>query len=172
MKLILEVDGTYYPVSVSAEEKVYTVELPNGTFTLDVTRTNSGHGLSLLNAGDSYEAWAVRSGNGYRVQVMGSSYDVEVEDALRAHLKRLEAEQGGTKQDVVKAPMPGVVVEIKAQEGDTVEAGQPIIIVEAMKMRNEFSSKISGVIRKIHVVPGQSVERHTELCVVVPAEEP
>lgn len=168
MKLILEVDGKTYPVSVDAEEKTYTVGLPTGRVTLDVRRTNSGHGLSILDDGRSYEAWAVRTSAGYRIQVMGSSYDIDVEDALRARLKKLEAEQGGAKQDVVRAPMPGVVVEIKAKEGDAVEAGEPIIIVEAMKMRNEFSSKITGVLKKISVEKGQSVERNTELCIVVP----
>ena len=170
MKLQLEIAGKSYEVSVSADESAYTVELPSGKHTIDVRRSPSGRALSLLRDGESFEAWAVKNGHGYRIQVMGASFDVEVEDALRAKLRRLEAEAGGPKEFVVKAPMPGVVVELKVEEGASVEAGEPLVIVEAMKMRNEFSSKIAGVVSKIAVAAGQSVERNEVLCVVTPPE--
>jgi biotin carboxyl carrier protein len=169
MKLVLEVAGRSYPVSVSEAESIYTVELPTGTYTLDVRRAASGNALSLINDGESFEAWAVPVRGTYHVQVLGKTYDVEVEDALRAKLKKLEA-AGGAKQEIIKAPMPGVVVEIAVTEGDRVEAGTPIIIVEAMKMRNEFSPKISGIVKKLSVQTGQTVERNTELCIVAPDE--
>lgn len=170
MKLVLEVGGRSYPVSVSAVENVYTVELPGGTFTLDVRRSASGHALSLINDGESFEAWATAGRGAYHVQVLGKSYDIEVEDALRAKLKKLEAETG-PRAEIVRAPMPGVVVEVAAREGDHIDSGTPIVIVEAMKMRNEFGPKISGIVSKIHVAPGQTVERGSELFTVAPAED-
>jgi biotin carboxyl carrier protein len=171
MKLVLEVGGRSYQVAVSAVENVYTVDLPSGRFTLDVRRASSGHALSLINDGESLEAWAVPTRGAYHVQVLGKSYDIEVEDALRAKLKRLEAGGESRQREVIRAPMPGVVVELMVSEGQAVEAGTPVVIVEAMKMRNEFSAKISGIVGKIYVVPGQTVERNSELCVVVPTAD-
>jgi pyruvate carboxylase subunit B len=54
--------------------------------------------------------------------------------------------------------MPGRVVELLAAEGDEIEAGQGIVVLEAMKMENEISSEHSGTVHKIHVEPGSTVE--------------
>lgn len=175
MKLVLEVDGTTYPVSVSAAERIYTVELGDETFEVDVSRDPESDILSLLVDLQSVEAWTVPSRqNGetlYRVTVLGETFEVEVEDALRAGLKKLEAGMGAASGEVIKAPMPGVVVEVSVAEGDLVEPGQPVIIVEAMKMRNEFGPKTAGKVARIRVEPGQSVERNTVLLEIVPVEE-
>jgi len=56
------------------------------------------------------------------------------------------------------APMPGLVVSIKVAPGDTVTAGTPLLIMEAMKMQNELSAEAAGVVEHILVVPRQSVE--------------
>lgn len=55
------------------------------------------------------------------------------------------------------SPMPGKIVEIFMSEGDLINAGEPILSLEAMKMQNEFNAPCTGVISKIHVQPGQSV---------------
>lgn len=58
----------------------------------------------------------------------------------------------------IVAPMPGKVVDVKVKAGDTVTAGQGVVIVEAMKMQNEFKSDIDGVVRDVRVKTGDSVE--------------
>jgi len=175
MKLVLEIDGTTYPVSVSAAERIYTVTFEDETFEVDVSRDPGSDILSLLVDSRSVEAWTVptrqNSETLYRVTVLGETFEVEVEDALRAGLKKLEAGAGGAAGEVIKAPMPGVVVEIAVAEGDLVEPGQPVVIVEAMKMRNEFGSKSGGRVARVNVEPGQSVERNTVLLEIAPAEE-
>jgi glutaconyl-CoA/methylmalonyl-CoA decarboxylase subunit gamma len=59
---------------------------------------------------------------------------------------------------MVLSPMPGRVVKVLVAEGDQVEAGAPLIVVEAMKMENELVSARSGTVRKVHVARGQTVE--------------
>ena len=54
--------------------------------------------------------------------------------------------------------MPGRVLKVLVAEGDAVEAGTPLVVVEAMKMENELAAARSGTVRKIHVSPGQNVE--------------
>lgn len=59
----------------------------------------------------------------------------------------------------VRAPMPGLVVRVEVEEGDSVAAGQGIVIVEAMKMENELKADGGGVVSRVHVVAGQAVEK-------------
>ncbi len=58
----------------------------------------------------------------------------------------------------VKAPIPGQISRVMVEVGDTVEAGQPIVIVEAMKMENEIRAPRPGTVSAVHVVPGQNVQ--------------
>jgi biotin carboxyl carrier protein len=76
-----------------------------------------------------------------------------------AHKKRDVAASGN---DVV-SPMHGVVVEISIKQGDAVEQGQVVAVVEAMKMMNEIRAHKAGTAAKIHVSPGDTVEAHSPL---------
>ena len=60
----------------------------------------------------------------------------------------------------IKAPMPGLVIELKVEEGQEIKAGDPLIILEAMKMENIIKSPREGVIKSILVKKGQSVEKN------------
>jgi biotin carboxyl carrier protein len=115
----------------------------------------------------SIEAWTVRATEGYQVTVLGETFQIEVEDALRAGLKKIKASGNVDGEETIRAPMPGVVVEVKVQEGQSIGPGDPVVIVEAMKMRNEFGPKAGGMISKILVTKGQAVERGQPLALVM-----
>jgi biotin carboxyl carrier protein len=59
----------------------------------------------------------------------------------------------------IRAPMPGLVVKVEVEEGDLVEAGGGLLVVEAMKMENELTATVAGRVGKIHAVAGQTVEK-------------
>jgi pyruvate carboxylase subunit B len=59
----------------------------------------------------------------------------------------------------VKAPMPGLVVAIEVQEGDSVDAGQGVVVLEAMKMQNELRSPVTGTVMKVFVQQGTAVDK-------------
>jgi len=59
----------------------------------------------------------------------------------------------------VKAPIPGLITQLRVQVGQSVEAGQSILVLEAMKMENEIRAPLSGVVTAVHVTPGQTVAR-------------
>jgi len=63
------------------------------------------------------------------------------------------------KADVVTAPMPGILVSLKVNVGDTVDSGQPLCILESMKMENEIVSSKAGVVKEIHVSEGSSLRQ-------------
>jgi len=64
-----------------------------------------------------------------------------------------------THHEDIKAPMPGLILSVKKKEGDNIEMGESLIILEAMKMENEINAPASGKIKKIFVEIGSSVEK-------------
>ncbi|MBI4442334.1 MAG: biotin/lipoyl-binding protein [Acidobacteria bacterium] len=98
------------------------------------------------------------------VQIDGTSYLVAVRDPRRRSGNRTAVALEG-KQNVA-APMPGKVVRILVAENQPVEAGQGLIVVEAMKMQNEIKCPRSGVVGKVQVREGQAVNAGETLLVV------
>lgn len=89
-------------------------------------------------------------------------------DERTYHLRRVsgEEERGRTARSqtgVVAAPMPGLVVRVVVTPGQRVEAGTPLIVLEAMKMENELRASGPGVVSHVHVTVGQAVERGSPL---------
>jgi pyruvate carboxylase subunit B len=92
--------------------------------------------------------------------VAGYRLAVQVLDARARALRA--AGSGNTRQaatGILKAPMPGLVLRVLAQEGDTVEAGQGLVVIEAMKMENELKAPRAGTVAKVQVAPGARVEK-------------
>jgi biotin carboxyl carrier protein len=120
---------------------------------------------SLLLGHQSYELRIEPCEGGYRVRIDGATYDVAVEDE-RAHLlagvKSLAA-GGGSGEMAIKSPMPGVVIDVAVKVGDAVEEGQTLVVVESMKMHNEFKSPRHGTVRAVRVERGTKVAQHTIL---------
>jgi pyruvate carboxylase subunit B len=71
----------------------------------------------------------------------------------------------------IRAPMPGLVVKVEVEEGELVEAGGGLLVVEAMKMENSLTARVGGRVGTIHVVAGQTVEKDEILMDLLPSEE-
>ena len=82
-------------------------------------------------------------------------YTITDDVTLATHWLAYEDDKSAIKRII--APMPGKIIDIFLNEGDLVNAGEPILTLEAMKMQNEIAAEFNGVIQKIKVVPGQSV---------------
>jgi len=93
----------------------------------------------------------------YRVTLAGALHEVEVSDPL-THLARKAHGAAAAGARTVTAYMPGRVVAILAAEGEEVQAGQGVVVLEAMKMENEIAPDHPGKLTKIHVEEGQAVE--------------
>lgn len=169
MKLLLELLGQTYPVTVrETARNIYDVVLGEQTYRVDYFQNRPFGGVSLLLGTRSLDGWADQVAEGYRVTLMGESLVVGAEDPLRAGLRRLRG--AGAGEELIRAPMPGVVVEVKAPAGAVVGPGQPVVIVEAMKMFNEFGPRRGGRVARVMVAPGQAVEKGQELALVVPLD--
>lgn len=94
--------------------------------------------------------------------------DKIVDDNMKFSADKLEF---GAK-DEIKTPMPGKVVKLLVNEGDRVETGQSLVIVESMKMENEIKSPTNGIVKSIHYAAGDLVEPNKPIIKLEPDKEP
>jgi len=96
----------------------------------------------------------------YTIKVNNNTYEVVISDALDQLIKSMGIERGKTKVvNAIKAPMPGLILEISVEVGQTVKENDPLLILEAMKMENSFLSPRDGVIKSIAVALGNAVDK-------------
>jgi pyruvate carboxylase subunit B len=126
--------------------------------------------------------WSVKGdtvtvgGNPHTVQVQGNSasvdgiaYSIEAQGLAEQHPGKARKAAAAADLDepgVITAVMPGLVIKINKKVGDKVEAGEVVMILEAMKMQNELHARQSGVVKQIHVKQGESVEMRQVLAVI------
>jgi biotin carboxyl carrier protein len=90
----------------------------------------------------------------------GERWEVEVLDERTRHIRSLTVGSDQPRSaDVLKAPMPGLVVRVQAEPGDKVSAGTGLVVLEAMKMENELKAAAPGVVKAVRVAPGEAVEK-------------
>ena len=97
----------------------------------------------------------------YKVQLNGKPLEIGTFDRIQLLLKSMGMDTAmGKKINEIKAPMPGLVLRIPIKEGDSVSKGEGLLVLEAMKMENSIKALGDVVISKIHVKPGQAVEKN------------
>jgi biotin carboxyl carrier protein len=97
------------------------------------------------------------------VKVNNSTYEIKLKDETDDLLEKLGIGQKTNKIAQVKAPMPGKVLEILVKEGDTVNKGDSLIVLEAMKMENIIKATGTAVVKKVHATKGSAVEKNQVL---------
>jgi len=124
------------------------------------------HILSVLLGGQSFEITVTPSPDGkLKLQAGGQDFIAEVIDPRAWSGRRHGAVEAEGRQQIL-APMPGKVVRLLVREGDHVESGQGLLVVEAMKMQNEIRSPKSGIVERVLAKEGQPVNAGEALCVV------
>lgn len=162
----------YFVTFPSGEEKVVDVaHLPTGEVHVEV----DGRRLSADALVPSAGATSMRvDGHVVDLWMEGAPPDVGVVAAGRRFYARVESERmrslnaaggkaGGKGDGVVTSPMPGRVLKVLVQEGDAVEPGAPLVVVEAMKMENELFAEQAGTVARVFVTPGTNVEGGAKL---------
>lgn len=140
MKLQVVVDGR--AIEVDSEQLGGAVHVERGVY-------------SVLLDGLSYEIRVQPSAQGLRASVAGRQFAVEVRDPRDA--SRSSSAAIGSGRQNVTAPMPGKVVRVLVEKGDQVEAGQGLVVVEAMKMQNELKAARPGRVTDIRAREGETV---------------
>lgn len=158
MQLVSRVGEKTETITVERHQGQYIVEIGGVRHEVD-TRALGPWVLSLLVCGQSHEVAVFRQGDGhYKVDWRGRSFAVELVDPLTHLAESARGDVGKLGKRTVKAYMPGRVVEVRVQPGDRVEAGQPLVVLEAMKMQNEIQAESGGVVSRLFVTAGEAVE--------------
>ena len=130
------------------------IEVKNGSF--HVIKDHASYNVEVIKA-DAAE-------KSFLVSVNGNKYQLQVKDKFDELLKSLGFDDLNAKKvNEIKAPMPGLVLDVRVAEGDSVKKGDPILVLEAMKMENIIKSPTDGIIKKINVKKGLAVEKNQVL---------
>jgi biotin carboxyl carrier protein len=106
--------------------------------------------------------------HGFRASVYDGAYDFTLQDPHKILLAAAMARGKTGVGNVIQALMPGKVLKLLVQAGETVEEGQPILILEAMKMQNEYRAPMAATVGKIHVEEGVNLEINAPMITLVP----
>lgn len=165
MKYNARVADHDYAVDILSDS---TLSINGHIYHVNIQNIDSDQIYSLLLDDRSYEIFVNRTDAGYDVLVAGERHEVTVEDEYTQRLTSLGGKTRGPKGEAqVKAPMPGLVVSVRAEEGQQVKSGQGLLILEAMKMENELRAPWNGTIKSVKVNAGQTVEQGQLLMVIV-----
>lgn len=148
-----------YSVTINEEEiRVQTSDLKG----LDLAQINedSFHLLQNSNAFDIRLLQADYLNKTMSVSVNGNTYELEIADVYDRQVKKMGLSAFTTqKVNAIKAPMPGLIVEVMVEEGQEVVEGTPLLVLSAMKMENIIVSQGEGVVKSIEVKKADAVEK-------------
>ena len=156
------IDGTEHSVVVDDSDGRFTVAV-DGDDPQEVDVTSSGlPGLfSLLVDGRPRQAFVSRRGAGFEVTTGGRRFAIEAAMAGRGR----RGPVGGLDDPLgtVTAPLGGVVIEVHVKVGDGIESGDPLMVIEAMKMQNEVQAPHAGTVTALHYGKGERVDQKGDL---------
>ncbi len=167
-RYIVEAGPNRHTVEVREVGDHYEVTIDDIVHTVDSSRIPNTSMRSLIIGGKSYQANTVQDGDRCEVYLSGEVYPVTVMDELWARAQEGHREPGSAGEDI-KAPIPGSIVKILVKEGDTVAAGDPVAVLEAMKMQNELQAVNGGVVAEIRAKVGETVPQGQSLILLKPA---
>lgn len=166
MKYVTLINDQSYEIEIDHDGSV----LVNGQMR-DVDFLNLGGDLfSVITENRSLEAVINDDEGTIAVMMSGRQFEAQVLDE-RAMLMMQRRGAQTTGSGEVKAPMPGLIVDVTAERGASLAKGDTLIILESMKMQNELKSPIDGVVRAIHVEAGQAVDKNELLVEIKPPQD-
>lgn len=168
MKFTVRAGKDAWDVEIEGEAPRYAITIDGQRFEVDAADLGDTALMTMLLDHHSVLAHtrvADARRSTYDISIDGKYRRVEVLDALASASRQAGGATERSGFDL-EAPMPGLVVAVRVQAGDRVEAGASLVIMEAMKMQNELVAEAAGVVREVRVTVGQAVESGATLIVV------
>jgi acetyl/propionyl-CoA carboxylase alpha subunit len=169
MKYIAVVDGLEFPVEILDE---HHIRFGQEVLEVDLAVVSGQPLYSLIVNGESFEGYVYPDDTCWQVLLLGRSYSVTIEDERE---KRLRISEGGSaspgREFSLKAPMPGLAISVPVGEGEQVEKGQILVILESMKMQNELRAPHPGKVTRLRVKAGEIVQQKQVLLNLVPSPQ-
>ena len=156
MEVSVKLKDKEFDANIEKKDRGFKVSFEGKEFFADFERLSEKDGNLIVNGKSYYVIFSENS-----VYVNGVHFDVEAIDPLKKELLKssaLEKDEGA-----VITSMPGNVKKVLVKEGDRVEVGQPVVVLEAMKMENELEAPKSGVVKRVNVKENTPVEANAVL---------
>ena len=169
MRREILIEGKSFAYSHRREQEEDTITSNGYRHSIRYTRLPDGRRLCLVDG----RVIEFNGSNGSAQRLVRTGWKLKKLDVVDPRRRRgaSTASNGiGGRAELV-APMPGKVVSVLRGVGDAVEAGQGVVVLEAMKMENELRSPIAGIVSVLEVEPGQSMESGQLVAVVEPQED-
>jgi len=148
-------------VELIEDDEGLAVRLDGGRPLPARVRRPRGDELHVFLVGDRvFEALVELAEGACTIVLQGEAFEVRVQDERAARLASITA--GGPRvvaQTDIRAPMPGLVVAVQVEPGQTVSRGSSLVVLQAMKMENELTAHEDGRVREVLVSPGQTVDQ-------------
>lgn len=147
---------------ISKDGNNVVIRIDDKEYNLDVVMPEAGV-CSILHNSKSYNAEYKRKDKSYIVNTQFHSFPVEIVDSQAKYLRNKRKDDVDEQQDRIFSPMPGKIVKILAEKGQQMHAGEPVVVVEAMKMQSEYKVKRDCVIKDILVSEGDTIDGNQTL---------
>jgi len=159
--------------NVMSGDKKFRIELTQGEvnsgalngakFSLDIDKENKSR-FHIIRNNKTYTADVLKAdyeAKTFTIKVNGAKYEISVKDRMDELLKEMGMEEmAQQKITAIKAPMPGLVLDILVEPGQTIRKGEAVLILEAMKMENIIKSPVDGMIKSIGIHKGKAAEKN------------
>jgi len=149
---------------ISFEDDTYSIDGQKVEFDALATSSTERH---ILFNNKSYNAEIIEVDYNKKivvVEIQHKRYTVQVDDEFDMLLVKMGFDKGAQQKiDALRAPMPGLVISLQVKVGDSIEAGDALLVLEAMKMENVLPSPTSGIVAEILTAPGDKVEKNQVL---------
>jgi biotin carboxyl carrier protein len=165
VKYVATLGATSQVVEVTGDDGHYRIAIDDEVWEVDARLTAQGI-YSLLVGGVSYVADVVDRDGTCVVDVGGERYELLVEEQTRWIIRTRGGAVGGAHGHTLTAPLPGKITHVAVGPGDRVQAGDTLVVIEAMKMENELKASAPGTVAEVRVQPGQAVNPGDVLVVV------
>jgi acetyl/propionyl-CoA carboxylase alpha subunit len=161
MKYITSIEDQKFEIEILDEHHIV---VDGETYEISFEPITGQPVFSLLINQESYDAYVYEGDDGWEVLLRGTLYRTQVVDELEQRL-RAAVENGLTQSGefFLKAPMPGLVIDILVRDGQEIEQGDVLMVLESMKMQNELKSPQSGIVSGVRVEIGDHVDRRQTL---------
>lgn len=159
-------NGETKQIKVEKRSDLYLVTIGEHVFSVDHRRLEGLGSLSLLVDSRCYEASVEEIEGARLVSISGEKFEIDLTDELAFLAGAPSVHHGHADEEVIKTPMPGMVVAVEVERGQQIQPGSAVVIVEAMKMQNEIASVTGGLVTEILVRAGDTVESNQKLAVV------
>ena len=140
-----------FTIDGNAQKGIDLIEIKDGVF--HIIKDNKSYNAEVLKANKEEKSFVI--------SVNGNKYTVQIKDKYDALLKELGIDNStARKVKELKAPMPGLVVDVRVKEGDEVKKGDALVVLQAMKMENILKSPADAGIKKIHIKKDDTIEKN------------